>query len=322
MFPYELDLSWVIALQAMGDWLVLPMRFFSFLGTEEFYILFMPVLYWCLDASLGIRVGVIMLLGSGLNLILKIPFTGPRPYWVSTEVKALWAEIYFGIPSGHAQQAVTIWGSIAAYLRRRWAWGIAVFLMVMIGLSRVFLGAHFVLDMVAGWIVGGLLLWLYLRYWDPLVASTARQSLGTQVLYAFLVSAGIVILGWIAVNTKGDFVLPEAWIANAARIGDEEIAPFTLSGIITSAGTLFGLLAGVAWMASRTGWQVTGSAWKRAARYLVGLLGVLGLWYGLGMIFPRGESLVPYILRFIRYTLLGLWVAAGAPLLFMKLKLS
>ena len=233
MFPYELDLSWVFALQAMGDWLVLPMRFFSFLGTEEFYILIMPILYWCLDASLGIRVGVIMLLGSGLNFILKIPFKGPRPYWVSTEVKALWAEISFGIPSGHAQQAVTVWGSVAAYLRRGWAWGVAVFLMVMIGLSRVFLGAHFVLDMVAGWIVGGLLLWLYLRYWDPLATWAARQSLGTHFLYAFLVSAGIVLLGWIAVNTKGDFVLPEAWVANAARIGDEEIAPFTLNGIIT-----------------------------------------------------------------------------------------
>ena len=75
-------------------------------------------------------------------------------------------------------------------------------------------------------------------------------------------------------------------------------------------------------MSSRTGWQVTGPVWKCAARYLVGLLGVLGLWYGLGMVFPRGDSLVPYMLRFIRYTLLGLWVAAGAPLLFMKLKLS
>jgi len=25
MFPYELDLSWVISLQRLGDWLVLPM---------------------------------------------------------------------------------------------------------------------------------------------------------------------------------------------------------------------------------------------------------------------------------------------------------
>ena len=322
MFPYELDLSWVIALQTLGDWLIMPMRFFSFLGTEEFYILIMPILYWCIDAGLGIRVGTIMLLSSGLNFIFKIPFLGPRPYWVSTDVRALWAETSFGVPSGHAQQAVTVWGSMAAYLRYRWAWGIAVFLMIAIGLSRVFLGAHFLQDVVAGWLVGVLLLWIFLGYFDLVVAWANKQSLGRQISYAFLVSMGMVLLGWIGVTATSDFVLPEDWINNSARIGDEEIAPFAMSGILTSAGTLFGLLAGVAWMASRGGWQATGPVWTRAARYPLGLVGVLILWYGLGLVFPRGEVLIPFILRFVRYALLGIWVSAGAPLFFMKLKLS
>ncbi len=322
MFPYELDLSWVIAFQALGDWLVEPMHFFSFLGTEEFYILIMPILYWCIDAGLGLKVGTIMLFSSGLNFIFKMPFMGPRPYWVSTAVKPLWAEVFFGIPSGHAQNAVAVWGSLAAYVRGRWAWGLAVFLMVMIGLSRVFLGAHFFLDMVAGWLLGALLLWLFLRYWDTVAFWAGKQSLGRQFFSAFLVSVGIVLLGWVLVVVKKDFALPDVWITNAARIGDEGIAPFTLSGLITSAGTLFGLLAGVAWMAPRGGWQAWGPVWNRAARYPVGLLGVLVFWYGLGLVFPRGESLAPFILRFARYALLGFWVAAGAPLFFMKLKLS
>ena len=322
MFPFDLDLAWVIAFQSLGNWLVLPMRFFSFLGTEEFYILVMPMLYWCVDASLGIRVGAIMLLSSGMNSVFKIPFTSPRPYWLSTEVKPLWAETSFGLPSGHAQQSVAVWGSIAAYVRRSWAWGIAVFLMIMIGLSRVYLGTHFFQDVIGGWLIGALLLWLFLGYWDPVAVWAGKQSLGRQIFYAFLVSLGMVWLGWIAVIVVHDFVLPEVWLLNAARIGDEEIAPLAMSGILTSAGTLFGLLAGIAWMAARGGWQVTGPLWKRVARYVVGLLGVLLIWYGLGLAFPRGESLIPFVLRFIRYALLGLWVSAGAPLFYMKLKLS
>ena len=322
MFPYELDLSWVIAFQSLGDWLILPMRFFSFLGTEEFYILVMPALYWCIDASLGIRVGAIMLVSSGLNLIFKIPFTGPRPYWISTAVKPLWGEVYFGIPSGHAQQSVAVWGSMAAYLRRGWAWGIAIFLMLMIGLSRVFLGAHFFLDMVAGWLIGALLLWLFLRYWDPIATWVKTQSLGRQILYAFLVSLGMALLGWITVVATRDFVIPEEWIINASRIEGEEITPFTMNGILTAAGTLFGLLVGVAWIDSRDGWQVTGPVWKRAVRYVVGLLGVFVIWYGLGLLLPRDEAFVPFLLRFVRYVLLGLWVSAGAPHFFTKLKLS
>ena len=80
----------------------------------------MSFLYWCIDASLGIRAGAIMLLSSGLNFVFKIPLTGPRSYWISTAVKPLWAEVYFGIPPGHAQNSVVVWGSMAAYLRRAW----------------------------------------------------------------------------------------------------------------------------------------------------------------------------------------------------------
>jgi hypothetical protein len=263
-----------------------------------------------------------MLFSGGLNLVFKIFFTGPRPYWMGTEVKALWGEIYFGIPSGHAQNSVAVWGTMAAFLRRRWAWVVAVFLMLMIGLSRTFLGAHFFVDMFAGWLIGALLLWLFVRYWDSVAQWAARQTLGRQILYAFLVSFGLIILGWIGIAAAGDFELPESWITNAARAGDEELAPFTMNGIITSAATLFGLLSGIAWMAPRGGWQVTGPVWKRALRYVVGLLGVLVIWYGLGLVFPRGETLVPAALRFVRYALLGIWVSAGGPLLFTKLKFT
>jgi len=322
MFPYNLDLSLVIAFQSLGDWLVSPMQFFSFLGTQEFYILILPILYWCIDTRLGIRVGVIMLFSSGLNFILKIPFRSPRPYWVSPEVKPLWAEIDFGIPSGHSQQAVTVWGFMAGYLRKTWAWAIAIFLMLMIGLSRVFLGAHFLLDVFTGWLFGALLLWLFLRYWDAVVAWVSRQSLGRQITYAFLVSFGMILIGWILIVLNRDFSLPETWLVNAARIGDEEIAPYTLNRIITSAASLFGLLLGVAWLTPRGGWQASGPVWMRAARYVVGVIGVLIIWYGLGLVFPRGEALLPFVLRYIRYGLLGLWISAGAPLVFMKLKLS
>ncbi len=322
MFPYELDLIWVILFQSLGDWLVVPMRFFSFLGTEEFYILILPILYWCIDSRLGIRVGMVVLFSSAMNFILKIPFAGPRPYWVSSEVKALWGEVYFGIPSGHAQQSVAVWGIMAAYIRRNWVWIIAAFLMLMIGLSRVFLGTHFFVDMFAGWLIGALLLWLFLHYWDVVVDWVTKQPLGRQIQYAFYASLGIILLGMITVFATRNHVLPEIWLTNSARVGGEELAPFSMSGIITSAATLFGLLGGLAWKASHGGWQVSGPFWMRATRYVIGAVGVLIIWYGLGVVFPRGESLIPFVLRFIRYTLLGSWISAGAPLLFTKLKLS
>ena len=61
---------------------------------------------------------------------------------------------------------------------------------------------------------------------------------------------------------------------------------------------------------------------KRALRYVVGLIGVLVFWLLLGQIFPRDESLFSFILRFVRYTLVGGWVTGGAPWLFQKINLT
>jgi len=80
MFSYDLDLAWGISLQSMGNWTFAPMNFFSFLDTEEFYILILPILCWCINSTLGLHFGVVILFSSGINSVLKIPFHGPRPY--------------------------------------------------------------------------------------------------------------------------------------------------------------------------------------------------------------------------------------------------
>ena len=45
----------ILAFQSLGEWLLAPMKLFSFLGTEDFYILALPIIYWCFDAALGCR---------------------------------------------------------------------------------------------------------------------------------------------------------------------------------------------------------------------------------------------------------------------------
>ena len=60
------------------------MRFFSFLGSEYFILLVLPVVYWCVDSALGLRVGFFLLFTGGFNDILKMGVRGPRPYWFST----------------------------------------------------------------------------------------------------------------------------------------------------------------------------------------------------------------------------------------------
>ena len=313
-------IDWIIAIQSLGNWLQLPMKFFTFLGYENFFFLALPLIYWSIDAGLGLRVALILATSDYLNCIVKLAFAAPRPYWVSSRVQPFLVESSFGVPSGHAQNATAIWGVMAAGINKRWAWIIAFILALLIGLSRLYLGVHFLHDILAGWLIGLVILFVFLRFWDPVSNWLKTKSLNQQVSIAFIISLIMIVLGiWSTAHLRG-YVFPVEWTENALRAGSLP-NPASIEPIFTSAGSLFGLAAGAAWIASHGGYQTSGSIEKRVLRYVIGLIGIIILWYGLGKVFPRGETWIPLTLRYIRYSLVGLWVTAGAPWLFFHFKL-
>ena len=320
-FLIPFGVNWIIAIQSLGAWLEVPMKFFSFLGTENFFLLILPLIYWCIDANLGIRVGFILLTSNFVNEIFKLMFAGPRPYWVSAKVIPFSAESSFGVPSGHAQNAVGVWGMIASGVRKRWAWGIAIALAFLIGFSRWYLGVHFPHDVFLGWLLGGILLWAFMQFWNPVEAWLKHQNLGAQIFIAFIVSLIVIVLGAVSVGRLDGYTFPAEWRDNALRAGSLP-APVSIESFITSAGTLFGLAAGVAWLAARGGYQASGPVEKRALRFVVGLIGVMILWHGLALFLPDNADLISYIFRYLRYTLVGFWVSGGAPWLFFRFKLA
>lgn len=318
---HQIGIQLVLWMQGLGAWLEAPMQFFTFLGSEDFFLLVLPVFYWSVDSRLGIRVGYVLLISASLNSLLKMALAGPRPYWVSREVQAMAFESSFGVPSGHAQNAVSLWGSMAAYVRKGWAWAAALVIILLIGLSRLYLGVHFPHDVLLGWLLGALVLWPVMRLWEPTAAWLKTLGFGRQVGLAFLVSMGMVLAAAGVAWARGGFILPDLWSANIRFAGAEVESPMALSGFLTNAGLFFGLNLGLAWMQQRGGFHPSGPVIKRLLCYLLGLVGVIVFWYGLGAVLPRGESLLPYILRFLRYSLVGAWVTGGAPWLFQRLKL-
>jgi hypothetical protein len=71
----NLGVQIVLLLQSLGGWLIGPMKFFSFLGNEEFFLLVAPALFWCIDASLGLRIGLALMVSNGVNTSLKLAFS-------------------------------------------------------------------------------------------------------------------------------------------------------------------------------------------------------------------------------------------------------
>lgn len=328
----ESGIAFIVALQgAVGDWFIIPMRFFSYLGTEEFFLLVLPLIYWSIDSALGLRVGFILITSNLLNYVGKLAFAGPRPYWISRQVRVFWlTETTFGVPSGHAQIPMSVWGMIAAYAKRTWFWVVALIIIFLIGFSRMYLGVHFPHDVLFGWLIGAVILWAFVHFWEPVSAWIGQKTLSQQILFAFLASLLFIALGYGTWILRSGYQIPEEWVGNALFAGAEEPNPVNANGVFTSAGTFFGMAAGAAWIISKGGFQVSSGTksmandplGKRAIRYVVGLIGVLILYMGLGAIFPRGDGFIFYLLRYIRYVLVGWWVTGGAPWVFARLKLS
>jgi membrane-associated phospholipid phosphatase len=319
----ELGITFIVALQSAGDWLIAPMRFFSYLGNEEFFLLVLPLLYWSVDSALGLRVVFILITSNLFTDVGKLLFAAPRPYWVSPQVHAWWTtETSFGTPSGHALQAVSVWGIFAAYEKRKWIWAVSLAVIFFIGFSRIYLGVHFPHDVVAGWLLGALILWAFVRYWEAVGAWLMKKTLSQQIVIAFLVSLAFIVIGFGTATLRSGYQVPEIWMTNSLLAGTELPNPVSPSSAFTSAGTLFGAAVGAAWIMSIGGYQASGPIKKRALRYVIGLVVVAILWVGLGELFPRNADWISYSLRFVRYSLVGWWVAGGAPWVFVRFNLA
>lgn len=304
-------------LQSLGEWLRWPMLAITALGYEQFFILLLPTVYWCFDQMVGLRMGMALLLGNAFNTFFKFLFHNPRPYWISEKVQAYSHETSFGLPSGHAQISASVWGWLAVEIKKRWFSVVALVLIFLIGVSRIYLGVHFLSDVLLGWLLGGLLVWAFVAWRKPVSAWFEKRSLTAKLLWILASTAVIILLVLGAHWTGRNWVMDPAWVDRAG-----EVAPYDLKGVFTLSGTWFGMLSGYVFLTATRGHFLAGEGeWRRLARFGVGLVGVLVLYLGLGQIFPSEANLISYVLRFVRYTLIGLWVAWLGPLVFEKLGL-
>ncbi len=320
----QLQIGITIAFQQLGG-LTGLMKAFSFLGQEEFFLFALPVVYWCVDASTGGRLAVLLVLSNSVNVLLKLAFHLPRPYWVDSRVQALATETSYGLPSGHAQNAVSIWFFFAGAFQKhpeqrdsrmaKGAWLAAAAVVLMISLSRIYLGVHFVTDVIGGWIVGAILLAAFLKFESK--AKEWLKTLGTwgQVGAAFGAALVVALLGVGVRATLAGSPDPSAWAGFAAEARN-------LEAVFSSAGTVFGVGAGLALASRWARFDAGGQPAKRAARFVIGLIGAMIFYLGLRFVFPREPEAVGMFFRFVRYALTTWWVIFLAPWVFLKINLA
>ena len=273
-------------------------RLLTFLGYEEFYLILLPIVYWCIDKGIGASLGYASLLSAWVNSLVKCLFVIPRPADPRLEIPL--PESSPSFPSGHAQNAVVNWGYLAVRFRRWIFTVLAVLLILGIGLSRVALGVHFPQDVLGGWIIGLAVLAIYV-WAEPRAASwLADRSKGFQFALAVAVPLFLILLH--PTDVKGRY---------------------PAEGANASMSALAGLGAGLIMERSQVRFRVQGAWWQRVLRFLTGLAVAALFYLGPKLVLPEEMAYGPEaVLRFLRYGLLGWVVAFLCPWLFVRLRLA
>ncbi len=312
---HQFELPIIETLQAWGANMQPFWKAITILGDEAFYLIFMPLVYWCVNALAGFRIGIMLLLSASTNSFFKMIFKSPRPYWLTNKIKAGAFHDSFGLPSGHSQNSAAVWGWTAKENNKTVATWILSIMILLIGLSRIFLGVHFISDVLLGWTIGAVLVLIFARYSKQIGQSLLKQSLAKKLLLTALSALLMIVLPALVKVLSSSWQVPAEWIAFAG-----ETDPMNLNGALTTAGVWFGMLAGFSILLHRNGiLQSHLGSWQKIVRFLIGIVGVFALYAGLDKLFPKNLGLISMILRFIRYSLIGFWVSWWSPLLFQKL---
>lgn len=140
-------------------------------GEDTVMIALISILYFMMDKKAAYRLCFLTVTSLGINGIVKNLFRTPRPF-VTGNITCLRPESATGysFPSGHTQNFTTWSLALASQWKNPLLWIFGIFGSLLMGISRMFLGAHYLSDVIGAWILGSTVFlagsYLYERYSD------------------------------------------------------------------------------------------------------------------------------------------------------------
>ncbi len=278
-------------------WAELFFKVITGLGSDYFYFVLIAIGYWIVNKRVSILTALVLIISAVSNYWLKITFRNPRPpstNWLPGENAS-----NYSLPSGHAQNSTTLWGWLGIKIKTWWMSVLSAALMVMIGLSRIYLGVHWLGDVLMGWAVGLLLLIVLWMIEEPTRSILSKYNSNISYL-------GLVVFGLVAM------VLTEL-LSPVKIVGLED--NFGAIG-----GSMIGLGIGLGLENRYVNFEVTpryGEKWRVASRVIIGIILIFVIMLGLSPILLTDI----YWLHATRYALVAIVITFAWPFLFEKLGL-
>lgn len=273
----------------MTEWVYLirwePLTYFfeaiTFLGNEEFLLLFIPLLYWNWRKDPAVALMFLLLLAGYISLTLKGVFQWERPPMELWLVNARG----YTFPSSHAVTAVVLFAWLAHEIRRSWFSFLSILMILLVAFSRVYLGVHYIQDVLAGLALGTTIFYAYLLSFN-------RFRIRLQRLNNLEKGVGAVVLSIVLLLLQQNIIV----------------------GMVC--GLFAGVVVGILVEPYFAEFSTAGNLGQKIARSAIGLLILASLWQTLVWFLPDNPAFT-----WFQFFIIGAWMTAASPWIFMHLRL-
>ena len=294
-------------------------QFFTLFGEETVLILILGFIYWCYDKKQGEVIGLTVFISIAINSVLKVIINRSRPFLVDSRIENLKpsTSTSSSMPSGHTQTAATTYFSLSTLFKKNWLLITAIVITFFVALSRMYLGVHYLSDVLTGAALG-ILMAIYIPKLLKKIENKRR----------------FYILSIITINVVLLIVLIVSYIGNNSDSGVNAFTLFeTNENIFKMFGTMTGFLIAINFEEKHVNFENHKMLLKNIIRFVLGLAVIMAIRYLLSFIFDmivdtdnlvQGQgfkAILGLLLDYLRYATM-LFIGIGVyPMLFKKINI-
>ncbi len=258
-------------------------NYITMIGEETFILVIMCIVFWSISKKAGYRLGFSVVFSAWINAGVKDILKVTRPYDLDNRLNPLRLHSTnntYSLPSGHTQNAATLFTSLALSIKKGWFTIIAIIMMLLVGFSRIYLSLHTPLDVAIGLILG-----IGIVFLCHYLLDLCEKK---KIMWPLFLLLAPVVASLYFIQTENFYKMAGLCIS------------FVLGYFIETKFIKF---------------KVNTTFLKQLGKIIVGLVIAIALKEGLKFILPD-----TIIFHMIRYFLLGSSVVVLSPWLFKKLK--
>lgn len=253
----------------------------TILGEDYFAIAVLCLILWCVNKKYGYAMGFAYLTSWIFNFSLKEVFKVPRPFTLDKDIVPIRPETATGysFPSGHTQGISSLSMAIGLTFGRTWLYAAGIILVILVAMSRMYLGVHTLLDVTVGAVAG--IAWVFVA--NAIFTYTVKTNRKALLLVMFIP----MVMGMVFIQDN-DY--------------------YKIAGTFTS--FIFGYLLDSRYIR----YDAKSLPWQQVIKLVLGMAGLIAIKSLVKE--ALGETLAS---DYIRYLLIGFWITVAAPLLFKKM---